>query len=203
MSEIRNLHGLVLAGGRSVRMGEDKSMIRWHDKEQCYHMADLLKNFCDAVYISCRRGQQLNYHEDYGVIEDQDEDAGPLGAILTAFHLKTTAWLVVACDLPLLDHSTLKFLVDNREQSEDATSFKSPYDELPEPLIAIWEPGMLPKLEMGLIDGKKCPRKILMNTSVMLLNAPDDNALFNANTPEDRQNVVDVLSSRPLKGESS
>ncbi|MEP6951744.1 MAG: NTP transferase domain-containing protein, partial [Ginsengibacter sp.] len=48
------LNGLVLAGGKSERMGYDKGMIVWHGREQQYYLADLLKNLCEEVYISCR-----------------------------------------------------------------------------------------------------------------------------------------------------
>ena len=46
------LNGLVLAGGKSERMGFDKSSISWHGKEQRYHIADMLKPFCNDVFIS-------------------------------------------------------------------------------------------------------------------------------------------------------
>src|SRR4051812_47661865 len=52
------LNGLVLAGGKSERMGRDKTRINWHGKEQCYYISDLLKPFCSEVFISCRHEQQ-------------------------------------------------------------------------------------------------------------------------------------------------
>ena len=55
---VGTLNGLVLAGGKSLRMGYDKSSIEWHGKEQRYYMADLLKQYCDEVFISCRADQQ-------------------------------------------------------------------------------------------------------------------------------------------------
>ena len=43
------LYGLVLAGGKSTRMGHDKSIITWHGIEQHYYMADMLKNICKKI----------------------------------------------------------------------------------------------------------------------------------------------------------
>ena len=98
------LNGLVLAGGKSVRMGHDKGLISWHGKEQQYYIADLLKNLCNEVYISCRADQQKATDDQYHIIADTFTGLGPYGAILSAFREKPdAAWLVVACDLPLLD----------------------------------------------------------------------------------------------------
>ena len=63
------LNGLVLAGGKSVRMGFDKTLIEWHGKEQRDFMADTLKGICNDVFISCRADQQqeiTNYKTKIG-----------------------------------------------------------------------------------------------------------------------------------------
>lgn len=51
------LKGLVLAGGRSTRMGRSKANICWYGKEQQYHLADLMSGFCDEGFVSCRQEQ--------------------------------------------------------------------------------------------------------------------------------------------------
>lgn len=187
------MNGLVLAGGRSTRMGEDKGLIKWHHKEQRYHVADLIAPFCEAVFISCRADQAASMDPGYRLIMDEEENAGPLGAILSAFHQDNTrAWLVLACDLPLIDHTTLQFLVSHRNPTAHATTFRSPHDGLPEPLITIWEPSALSLLEPAFADGKRCPRKVLLNNVITLLDAPQPLAMANANTPEDREKIRQV-----------
>ena len=49
---------MVIAGGKSKRMGFDKGTIEWHAKEQRYYAADLLKELCGEVFISCRPEQE-------------------------------------------------------------------------------------------------------------------------------------------------
>src|SRR5215213_7303867 len=80
------LNGLVLAGGKSTRMGEDKSIVQWHNKEQHYYVADMLTAFCKEVFISCRAEQGETVDRNYKIITDEYENAGPLGAIVSAFH---------------------------------------------------------------------------------------------------------------------
>lgn len=188
------LNGLVLAGGKSVRMGYDKSAINWHGKEQRYHIADLLQQFCDDVYISCRADQQKEIDNNYKTLADTFIDLGPYGAILSAFREKPdAAWLVVACDLPLLDANALQYLVEHRNSSAVATTFESPYDGLPEPLITIWEPKAYSILLSFLSQGYTCPRKALRNNHVEIIKAENADALMNVNTPDELEKVKNIL----------
>jgi molybdopterin-guanine dinucleotide biosynthesis protein A len=193
------LNGIVLAGGKSSRMGQDKGSMRWHGVEQRYYMAGLLKEVCDEVFISCREEQQMN-GEGYPLITDSFTDAGPLVGILSAFKTNPeAAWLVVACDLPLLDEVTLRFLKEHRDMNAIATSFESPHDGLPEPLVAIWEPAAFPYLLEFLGEGYKCPRKALItHPAVTLLKAPDPEALMNTNTPEDAARAAAIINKTSI-----
>lgn len=188
------LNGLVLAGGKSTRMGFDKGAADWHGKQQRYYMADLLKNFCREVYISGRPGQQQEIDSSYPVIEDTFIGLGPYGAILSAFREQPdAAWLIIACDLPLMDESTLRNLVAWRNSSSVATAYHSPVTDFPEPLIAIWEPKSYPVLLSFLAQGYSCPRKVLINSDITLLNAPQQEALTNVNTPEELEKVKSMI----------
>jgi molybdopterin-guanine dinucleotide biosynthesis protein A len=133
----------------------------------------------------------------YKTITDQYTDLGPYGAILSAFKTNPdAAWLVVACDLPLLDTETLQYLIANRDTSKMATTFESPYDTLPEPLITIWEPKSLNILLSYLPEGFRCPRKALTRNidNVKIIRASNADALMNTNTPEDAEKVKQILT---------
>jgi molybdopterin-guanine dinucleotide biosynthesis protein A len=192
------LNGLVLAGGKSVRMGHDKGLIEWHGKEQQYHLADLLKILCNEVYISCRPEQQKEIDNKYQALADTFMGLGPYGAILSAFREKPgTAWLVVACDLPLLDIETLQYLKDHRNPSSIATTFESPWNSLPEPLITIWEPKSYPVLLSFLSQGFDCPVKVLRNNDTTVLDPENPAALTNVNTGEELEKVQQELQKKP------
>ena len=191
------LNGLVLAGGKSQRMGFDKGSVNWFGKEQRYFMADMLQPFCREVFISCREEQKSSIDTNYNVLPDTFTGLGPYGAILSAFKEQPdSAWLVIACDLPLLDADTISYLTGQRDISKIATAFNSPHDEFPEPLITIWEPKSYPALLSFLSQGYSCPRKALINSDVSLLNAPDPNALTNVNTPEELDKVKRVIHQK-------
>ncbi|MEO8569023.1 MAG: NTP transferase domain-containing protein [Ginsengibacter sp.] len=189
------INGLVLSGGKSKRMGRDKSSIEWYGKEQQYYMADLLKPLCNKVYISHRHGQEAQTNKNYKILIDTYTGIGPYGAILSAFRFQPdVAWFVVACDLPLLDTNTLKYLLANRNVAAMATTFQSPHDGLPEPLITIWEPRSREILLSFLANGYTCPRKVLIKSDdAHILQAPDSDALLNVNTPEDFKKAEEII----------
>lgn len=190
------LNGLVLAGGKSQRMGFDKGAYNWYGKEQRYYMADMLKPLCDEVFIS-RSSEKQDVSLSYPIITDTFTNLGPYGAILSAFRQQPDkAWLVVACDLPLLDSETLGYLVENRDVSAIATAFKSEENEFPEPLITIWEPKSYPVLLSFMAQGYSCPRKVLINTEPKLLQTPVPGALTNVNTPDELGRIKRVLHQK-------
>ncbi|HVW97606.1 MAG TPA: NTP transferase domain-containing protein [Mucilaginibacter sp.] len=190
------LNGLVLAGGKSQRMGFDKGAINWHGREQRYHIADMLKDLCKDVFISCRADQQSDIDDRFKTIPDTFTGLGPYGAILSAFRESPdTAWLVIAADLPLMDLSALQYLVDRRDLSSIATAYQSPQNEFPEPLVTIWEPRSYPVLLSFLAQGYSCPRKVLINSDVTPVNVLNPEVLTNVNTPEDFDRVKQKLDA--------
>lgn len=193
-TDVPKLNGLVLAGGKSQRMGNPKDKINWHGKEQRYYAADLLAPFCNEVFISCRQDQLENFDPNYNVLTDTFLNMGPFSGILSALRSqRDKAWLVVACDLPLLDKKSLEFLIENRNIEKTATTYESPFDGLPEPLITIWEPKSYPLLLNFLGSGITCPRKVLINSDTLILKPGNPDSLMNVNTPEDREKAQEIL----------
>ena len=142
------IHGLVLAGGMSRRMGQDKGLMEYHGKPQRLWVADLISEFCKETFISCRpdQAEELSGGK-YPPLADTFIGLGPFGAIASAFRSNpNVAWLVVACDLPLLGKTGIRQLVKSRNTSKIATAFNSPVSPFPEPLVAIWEPRSYPAL---------------------------------------------------------
>ncbi|MBK8704485.1 MAG: NTP transferase domain-containing protein [Saprospiraceae bacterium] len=187
------IYGLVLAGGKSQRMGEDKGAMVYHQKTQREHVADLLKPLCEKVFVSCRPDQaaQIESEQPYPTLPDTFLGLGPLGAILTAFrHNPDAAWLVAACDLPLLNSDTLSQLIRARNATKIATAFRQPDEEgWPEPLITIWEPKSYLVALQFLAQGYSCPRKILINSNIRLIDCSLPDALKNVNTQEEKMKL--------------
>lgn len=190
------LHGLVLGGGHSARMGQDKGALNLHGKPQVQHCFDLLNTACSEVHVSCRADQSNDADKaKLPLLPDRILESGPLGGILTALRSSHAAWLVLACDLPLVTEQTLAELVDARAPCRFATSFASSHNGFPEPVCAIYEPKSLHRLLHFFALGYSCPRKALINSRIALLTPQVTDALDNVNTPEELSAIRGILSS--------
>lgn len=186
------LYGLVLAGGRSRRMGRDKALLRREGKSQLEHAYALLDTVADKTFVSTRQGQEEDSERSrFPQLVDLYEDLGPVAGILTALETFPSAdWLVLACDLPNVDRKTIDRLLEGRTSGGDLVAFRSSHDELPEPLCAIYPAGSA-ELVRGFVDsGVNCPRKIMIRAGARLLEQPDPSALDNINTPDDLEDSV-------------
>lgn len=177
--------GLVLMGGRSTRMGQDKSRLNYHGQPQRDYLTALLTDYCAAVYWSVNPGQApelVDYQKH--LIVDAHPEPGPMAGIMSAMEAcPEQAWLVVACDLPLLTHQTLTALIAGRDATRPATAFWDNDRSGPEPLVSIWEPTALPLLHDFVQAGQRSPRQFLRQYAGPLLTAPDAAELTNVNDP--------------------
>jgi len=116
-------NGLVLSGGKSTRMGKDKSLIAYHGgKPQREYVFDLLSECCDNVFTSCRKEQEIPKH--LNPLPDRYDFGGPVNGILSAFALHPDkAWLVVAVDMPNVTSRALQTLLSQRDPNRLATVF--------------------------------------------------------------------------------
>lgn len=195
------LKALILAGGKSQRMGEDKGKLQYFDKFQTQHLYETISPFVDDVYVSIRKDQENEEHvKDLKQIQDCFPSIGPMSAILSAMHLDPHAsWLVVAVDLPYLDTNTINDLIRYRNPYKLATCFKNPEKGWPEPLCTIWEPKSKIRLHQYFAMSRFCPRKILFNSEIELLKLDNSQALDNCNTFDDYLNAKKIFQK---KGES-
>lgn len=201
------LVGLVLAGGESSRMGQDKGALVYHGVPQVNHCVSLLAQWCLDIRVSVRAEQQhLETYELYSLVIDNPDDdvhhsdeavgeagkgpapaGGPAAGLLAAWsQLPGRALLVLAVDMPLVNESILAQLVGSRDSTRLATAYRKP-DGMIEPLVAIWEPAARPVLERAVRDGSGSLRHVLESSGeVRCLETEGTGWLSSANSPAER-----------------
>jgi molybdopterin-guanine dinucleotide biosynthesis protein A len=177
-------NGLILAGGKSSRMEQDKALINYHGKPQLDYLCDILSTCCQEVFISAAKQSGIN--TDKTIIHDQFDLDSPLNGILSAFHFDPDAsWLTVPVDMPNLHAASIEFLLRHRNPKKTATCFLDTDGQRPEPLVTIWEAKAKPLLFDFYNSGGFSPRKFLEEHDIELLKAPHPSMLVNLNTTEE------------------
>ncbi|MBU3112621.1 molybdopterin-guanine dinucleotide biosynthesis protein B [Clostridium lacusfryxellense] len=103
------ISGLVLTGGHSTRMGQDKAFLKLYDKSFLDVILTSLSIF-PSNYISCNKGQSSKL-SSYNLITDEYESIGPIGGLYSGLHsIKSDYIFVCSCDTPLISSSFIEFI---------------------------------------------------------------------------------------------
>ncbi|QXP63367.1 NTP transferase domain-containing protein [Polaribacter sp. HaHaR_3_91] len=180
LEKIAPVKGLVLVGGKSTRMGTDKSELDYFGKPQKKVVKELLENNKLETFYSVQ-----NSSEKKDEISDKFINLGPFGGICSAFQKDpNAAWFVLATDVPFVNEEIIQLVLKYRNPSKAATAIKGKGKDFPEPLITIYEPKAYAILLQYLAQGYSCPRKMLINSDVEIVEI-DDDYIRNINTPEE------------------
>ncbi|WP_246396049.1 NTP transferase domain-containing protein [Gluconacetobacter tumulisoli] len=179
-------------------MGRDKAALVYEGRPQLDRAFGLLAAYVARCFVSLREDQKADVlRRAYPGIADRSEALGPAAGLLAAHeHYPDVAWLVLACDLPLLDATTLEALIQARRDGYAAIAYRSEYDGLPEPFCTIWAPEALEMLRHQVAAGSVGPRQALIDGVTSLLSLPAPGALDNINTPEERRHAANRLARR-------
>ena len=196
----QSITAIVLAGGRSTRMGQDKALLSLGNNtllsqvclvaqkcaSQVYVVTPWIEKYRDVVPTNCQLIEEKLFSPEI-------RSNSPLIGFTQGLQLVKTDWiLLLACDLPKLHSSQVK------QWSEDlATVLPTEIALLPrnfkgwEPLCGFYRHSCLPLLEAYIATGGKSFQGFLAQHPVRELPIRDRTALFNCNTPEDWQLLKD------------
>ncbi|MCC5794561.1 MAG: molybdenum cofactor guanylyltransferase [Chromatiales bacterium] len=187
------LRAVILAGGQSRRFGRDKASIPL-DGITLLERTFALAAGAGLPTVVAVRPDQLDdpLRVRLPCITDLPGVAGPAAGLLGAhLGLPSSAWLLLACDMPRLDAALLSMLLSGRDPGAAATAFTSPADGRPEPLCAIYEPATLARLApRAMRQRPPSLRAWLEREPARLLAAPATDVLASANTPGELQRLA-------------
>lgn len=176
-----NLNGLVLCGGQSSRMQQDKGFITYRGMPQYQVVFNLLSSYCNTVYISGR--EQVEYG-NHSVITDDAAfvEIGPLAGLLSAYKKEQADWLIIAVDYPNFGEIDVEHLLDAYDTTYHATVYFDPDKQFFEPFLGIYKKEMLQFiLEKG-STFQYSAQKILLQGMVKKVYPLHAETLLNINT---------------------
>ncbi|MDB4297275.1 molybdenum cofactor guanylyltransferase [Flavobacteriaceae bacterium] len=180
----KNITAIILAGGKSSRMGTDKGTIIYNDKTFTQNIIDNIGPYVDEVIIVSNSDKYNNL--DTKVIPDNVRDFGPVAGIYSGLkESKTDYNLVISCDSPKVDIDALKPLIEQRDNKHDIIQYIC--NSKTTPLIALYNKKCLNIFKLALRNKIHKLRFVIKQLETKTLVAPDNirNKIVNINTPKD------------------
>lgn len=143
---------VLLAGGRSTRMKQDKALLHWHGQDLWQAQLHKLQSLgAERVLLSCRSEQPLFVSPSDGVEVMHDPagaDDGPLGAITRCLDHVQMPLLVLAVDMPWMTAAFLREQLHKHTDHQKGWFFRGPHGD--ETLAGLYVPAMLPLMQEAL-----------------------------------------------------
>jgi molybdopterin-guanine dinucleotide biosynthesis protein A len=178
---MEQITGIILAGGKSSRMGTDKGLLRLNGKPMIQHILDPMAKICQRILIVT--GNPMYGMFGFELVKDEAPDYGPVMGILSGLKQSNTERnLVLCCDSPFVTFDLLKELV----LSSDDTAVVAAFSEKGiHPLIAVYKRSCIPAFENAIMEDEHRLRTVLESLDVHELHVKDEESVRNVNTQAD------------------
>lgn len=184
---------VILAGGKSKRMGFDKNKIEFGGKTMLEHIIIMAEQIFDEIIIV--GNVEDKYHDKYIVLSDEIKGYGPLGGLYTALKRCTSEYVcLLPCDMPFLNSDYIKYMkrkVDKEDFNKDIlmTEYK---DNMVEPFSAFYSKKNIEAIEEMFERGIKKVSSLVEFAEVEYISekkarkySSDWKMFININTAED------------------
>jgi molybdenum cofactor guanylyltransferase len=199
--------GVLLAGGNSRRMGEDKRYLVVGEQTLLERGLAVLRSIFQEVLVVIAQ-DSLPLKVAARVVRDLVPDCGSLGGLYTGLTQATTPYIfVVACDMPFLDPAVITQFT-SRRASADIVMAK--LAARLHPMHALYGKGCLPVLEQMIRARQFKIQEMLSHASLhvryvteadLLTVDPSGRSFYNVNTPADLEAARSLLSQLPPSGQ--
>jgi molybdopterin-guanine dinucleotide biosynthesis protein A len=179
---------VIMAGGGSIRMGQDKSMLPIDGQPMIKYIVDQLRPHFSQILISSNDVSRYNI-AGAEVIPDEVAGRGPLGGIASALKASANELnFVIACDIPQVDIDLMKMLL-RESRKFDAVIPRTGQSKY-EPLFAVYKKSALKTIEEALLSGNNRIIDALGSSKVKYIDLNDVLQLKNLNTMDDYREFV-------------
>jgi FdhD protein len=188
--------GLILAGGRSRRMGVDKAFLRLGDTTAIDVLHRQLEGWCDAIHVVTGR-ERIEHYRGYAVIPDEVSDQGPLMGLCSGLAASAAEVnIVVACDIPLIEPHLLASML-SRSEEDDIVIASLPASRGDQPLLGVYRKSVLPAARRLLAAGHRRVAELFAACRTARVVAEDDSWYTNLNTPREYHRFMERNPAGP------
>ena len=200
--DLNNILGVVLAGGKSQRFGQDKSQVKLQDKLLIdYILSEIIDEFNETLIVA---NEKINFlsSNNISITKDFKSGLGPLGGVLTAMKWikendKKYKWIsTFPTDTPFFTKKELKFFYENININKSKLFFiKS--KETRHNIFGLWSLDLIDKLEKDLSRGERKVEVWANSIGVSTVNISYKklDPFFNINTKQDLEKAVKIMNN--------
>jgi molybdopterin-guanine dinucleotide biosynthesis protein A len=196
--------GIILSGGKSVRMGENKAFIEIDGVPIIHRIYTLFKElFQETIIVTNQKELFLNF--DSRIYTDLLPNKGALGGLYTGVFFSNFPYsFCVACDMPFINKSLVQYLIKNTEGYD--VIVPQTKDGL-QPLHAIYSKNCLDSIQKTIEGGKYKILDFYPLVKVKIIKEEDFGFLdplresfINVNTPEELRSIREA--GKPISNEN-
>jgi len=191
--------GIILAGGKSSRMGNDKGLQELCGKPLISYAIQVLSGLCDSIVISSSSDAYKSF--GYKVVPDQLPGIGPMGGIYSALkQSKTEKNLVLSCDLPFVTKELLSFILESSDGFDVAVPFEG--NQHYEPLCGFYHISVLDIMGVYIQNGNYKLPDLFQEIRINKLNINgeldfyQDKIFLNINSKHDLAQAENLMKGR-------
>lgn len=175
--------GIILAGGKSTRMGTDKGLMNYNGKPMIEHVLAPMSEVCSRVLIITSNEEYAQF--GHQLVKDELTDYGPVMGILSGLRQsKTDLNLILSCDTPNVTQALMELLKDEiRDHDVSAASSSTGIH----PLIAVYHKRTMSTFEQAVGAGEHRLRSVISKLNVAEVEVENELIVKNLNRPEDLQ----------------
>lgn len=182
---------VVLAGGKSRRMGKDKARLKIDETSFLEKIVEkALKTGCGTMVIGRERPPKWRF-EDIPFHRDLEPGRGPLLGLMTAFHQSLEDILLIACDMPLMSLAAMEWLLMRGKLCRRTHGVVVMCGERIEPLFSYYKRDCLPLIKELVREDCLSMMALLTRGDFQRVWLPEEHlpALSNINTPGNYERI--------------
>ncbi|SCI16206.1 MULTISPECIES: molybdenum cofactor guanylyltransferase [unclassified Romboutsia] len=178
--------GVILAGGKSSRMGENKALMYIEGKTFIEKAIDAFSNFEEVIIIANDTNLYSKYN--FKIYEDIIKDIGPIGGIYTALNYAKYDIVVLACDMPFIDNS----VVDKIGLSMKNKSIISISNNRIQPLCSGYKKDIISKVKECIDNNNYKLLKLIDSIEKEYINFDEAKIFLNINTKVEYNENINI-----------
>ena len=195
--------GVLLAGGKSQRMGFDKQLLSVNNRRLVYELVHRLKEEFEEIIIVTNSPEHYEGGTGYSVISDEIKDMGPLGGIHTGLKAAAGEYVYfLACDMPCVNVDYIRFM-KNKIKNLEVDACVTRFGEWIEPFNAFYSKSLIKGIEADLLIGKGYIFQYLKKQNCLYIEekvarefSPEWDMFLNLNTVSELDRYMRLLEGR-------